>query len=200
MEGYGVCSIVPAVTELLVAHFMWLDYDNPAKPIYLYINSPETQNEKMETIGSETEAYSIADTISASHLTRKKILYTINCGMAFGEAAMLLSLGKKGYYRAVQPHSSIKLYLPKVNRSSGAAIDMWIKLRKLVNPKSRSTKTSSDLYIFKHKQPLTMDKIADSQDSSFEKRVSCPESHGKKTWRRQSNSFSRTKMINTQNK
>ncbi|KAL0796909.1 hypothetical protein Bca101_068286 [Brassica carinata] len=148
MEGYGVCSIVPAVTELLVAHFMWLDYDNPAKPIYLYINSPETQNEKMETIGSETEAYSIADTISA--------IYTINCGMAFGEAAMLLSL--------------VKLYLPKVNRSSGAAIDMWIKLRKLVNPKSRSTKTSSDLYIFKHKQPLTMDKIADSQDSSFEKR------------------------------
>lgn len=36
-------QIVPAVTELLVAQFMWLDYDNPAKPIYLYINSPGTQ-------------------------------------------------------------------------------------------------------------------------------------------------------------
>ncbi|KAF2545848.1 hypothetical protein F2Q70_00022048 [Brassica cretica] len=102
--------------------FMWLDYDNPANPIYLYINSPGTQNEKMETVGSETEAYAIADTISYC----KSDVYTINCGMAFGQAAMLLSLGKKGY-RAVQPHSSTKLYLPKVNRSSGAAIDMWIK-------------------------------------------------------------------------
>lgn len=36
-------QIVPAVTELLVAQFMWLDYDNPSKPIYLYINSPGTQ-------------------------------------------------------------------------------------------------------------------------------------------------------------
>jgi hypothetical protein len=35
--------IVPAGTELLVAQFMWLDYDNPTKPIYLYINSPGTQ-------------------------------------------------------------------------------------------------------------------------------------------------------------
>ncbi|KAK1324074.1 hypothetical protein QJS10_CPA02g00300 [Acorus calamus] len=60
--------IVPAVTELLVAQFMWLDYDNPSKPIYLYINSPGTQNEKMETVGSETEAYAIADTIAAKEL------------------------------------------------------------------------------------------------------------------------------------
>lgn len=36
-------QIVPAVTELLVAQFMWLDYDNPTKPIYLYINSSGTQ-------------------------------------------------------------------------------------------------------------------------------------------------------------
>ncbi|KAF2557045.1 hypothetical protein F2Q68_00015841 [Brassica cretica] len=107
---------------ILLLLFMWLDYDNPANPIYLYINSPGTQNEKMETVGSETEAYAIADTISYC----KSDVYTINCGMAFGQAAMLLSLGKKGY-RAVQPHSSTKLYLPKVNRSSGAAIDMWIK-------------------------------------------------------------------------
>ena len=34
---------MPAVTELLVAQFMWLDYDNPSKPIYLYINSSGTQ-------------------------------------------------------------------------------------------------------------------------------------------------------------
>ncbi|KAL2561757.1 hypothetical protein AAZV13_20G100100 [Glycine max] len=115
--------IVPAVTELIVAQFMWLDYDNPTKPIYLYINSSGTLNEKNETVGSETEAYSIADMMSYV----KADVYTVNCGMAFGQAAMLLSLGTKGY-RAVQPNSSTKLYLPKVNRSSGAVIDMWIKV------------------------------------------------------------------------
>lgn len=95
---------------------MWLDYDSPSKPIYLYINSSGTQvicnylkqfvrlymsynwlpniknyefiiligvffficyifllwsclfsqNEKMETVGSETEAYAIADTMAVS--------------------------------------------------------------------------------------------------------------------------------------
>ncbi|KAF5206329.1 Atp-dependent clp protease proteolytic subunit [Thalictrum thalictroides] len=118
--------IVPAVTELLVAQFMWLDYDNPSKPIYLYINSSGTQNEKMETVGSETEAYAIADTMAYC----KAKIYTVNCGMAYGQAAMLLSLGAKGF-RALQPNSSTKLYLPKVNRSSGAAIDMWIKAKEL---------------------------------------------------------------------
>ncbi|CAL0316345.1 unnamed protein product [Lupinus luteus] len=93
--------IVPAVAELLVAQFMWLDYDNPKKPIYLYINSSGTQNEKNETVGSETEAYSIADMISYV----KSDVYTVNCGMAYGQAAMLLSLGTKGY-RALQPNSS----------------------------------------------------------------------------------------------
>ncbi|XP_050210618.1 ATP-dependent Clp protease proteolytic subunit-related protein 1, chloroplastic [Mercurialis annua] len=118
--------IVPAVTELLVAQFMYLDYDDSTKPIYLYINSSGTQNEKMETVGSETEAYAIADAMSYC----KSVVYTVNCGMAYGQAAMLLSLGAKGF-RALQPNASTKLYLPKVNRSSGAAIDMWIKAKEL---------------------------------------------------------------------
>ncbi|KAI4295758.1 hypothetical protein L6164_035770 [Bauhinia variegata] len=118
--------IVPAVTELLVAQFMWLDYDDPSKPIYLYINSPGTQDEKMETVGSETDAYAIADMINYV----KADVYTVNVGMAFGQAAMFLSLGAKGY-RALQPNSSTKLYLPKVSRSSGAVIDMWIKAKEL---------------------------------------------------------------------
>lgn len=175
--------IVPAVTELLVAQFMWLDYDNPTKPIYLYINSSGTQNEKNETVGSETEAYSIADMMSYV----KADVYTVNCGMAYGQAAMLLSLGAKGY-RALQPNSSTKLYLPKVNRSSGAAIDMWIKAKEL--------EANSDYYIellakgigkskeevakdvqrpryFQPKEAIEYgiaDKIIDSQDAAFEKR------------------------------
>ncbi|KGN43854.1 ATP-dependent Clp protease proteolytic subunit-related protein 1, chloroplastic [Cucumis sativus] len=118
--------IVPAVTELIVAQFMWLDYDNPTKPIYLYINSSGTQDENRELVGSETEAYAIADMMSYC----KSDVYTINLAMAYGQAAMLLSLGTKGY-RALQPNASTKLYLPKVNNSSGSAIDMWIKAKEL---------------------------------------------------------------------
>ncbi|XP_031484467.1 ATP-dependent Clp protease proteolytic subunit-related protein 1, chloroplastic isoform X2 [Nymphaea colorata] len=113
--------IVPAVTELLVAQLMWLDFDNSTKPIYLYINSSGTQNEKMETVGSETEAYAIADSIA---------VYTLNIGMAYGQAAMLMAIGTKGC-RALMPNASTKLYLPKVSKSSGAVIDMWIKAKEL---------------------------------------------------------------------
>lgn len=37
----------------------------------------------------------------------KSKVYTVNCGQAFGQAAMLLSIGEKGY-RAVQPNSVSK--------------------------------------------------------------------------------------------
>ncbi|GAU14994.1 hypothetical protein TSUD_47890 [Trifolium subterraneum] len=126
--------IVPAVTELILGQLMYLDYDDPSKPIYLYINSPGTQNEKRENVGSETDAYSIADMIA--HV--KSDVYTINLSKAFGQAAMLLSIGKKGY-RAVLPNSATKLYLPKCHRSSGSVSDMWIKAKEL--------EATSEIYI-----------------------------------------------------
>ena len=36
-------SLVPAVTELLLAEFMYLQYDSPTRPIFLYINSTGVQ-------------------------------------------------------------------------------------------------------------------------------------------------------------
>lgn len=36
-------SLVPAVTELLLAELMYLQYDNPTKPIFMYINSAGVQ-------------------------------------------------------------------------------------------------------------------------------------------------------------
>ncbi|XP_055807811.1 ATP-dependent Clp protease proteolytic subunit-related protein 1, chloroplastic [Solanum dulcamara] len=175
--------IVEAVTELIVAQFMWLDYDNPSKPVYLYINSFGTQNEEMETVGSETEAYAIADMMGYC----KSDVYTVNCGMAFGQAAMLLSLGKKGF-RAMQPNSSTKLYLPKVSKSSGAAIDMWIKAKELESnsdyylellaqgtgkPKEEIEKDILRPKYFRALEAIDYglaDKIIDSRDDAFDKR------------------------------
>ncbi|RAL38903.1 hypothetical protein DM860_015264 [Cuscuta australis] len=118
--------IVPSVTELVLAQFMWLDFDNSTKPIHLYINSSGTQSEERELVGSETDAYAIADSIGFC----KAPVYTVNVGMAHGQAAMLLGLGKKGY-RALLPHASTKLYLPSISKSSGPATDMWIKSKEL---------------------------------------------------------------------
>lgn len=39
----GLPQIVPAVCELIVAQFLWLNYDNDTKPIYLYLNSTGIQ-------------------------------------------------------------------------------------------------------------------------------------------------------------
>jgi hypothetical protein len=36
-------SLVPAVTELLMAELMYLQYDSPTKPIFMYINSAGVQ-------------------------------------------------------------------------------------------------------------------------------------------------------------
>lgn len=38
-------SLVPAVTELMLAELMYLQYDNPSKPVYMYINSAGVQVE-----------------------------------------------------------------------------------------------------------------------------------------------------------
>ena len=32
-------SLVPAVTELILAELLYLQYDNPTRPVYMYINS-----------------------------------------------------------------------------------------------------------------------------------------------------------------
>ena len=36
-------QIVPAVTELIVAELLYLNFDSPEKPVYFYINSTGSQ-------------------------------------------------------------------------------------------------------------------------------------------------------------
>ncbi|GER42874.1 ATP-dependent Clp protease proteolytic subunit [Striga asiatica] len=112
----------PSVVELIVAQLMYLDYRSGTQPIYLYINSTGTQNENGDIVGSEYGAYAIADTISFCEAK----VYTLNMAQAYGQAAMLLSLGDKGC-RVLLPHTSTQLYLPKDPRTGGNATDMWVK-------------------------------------------------------------------------
>ncbi|EXB99256.1 ATP-dependent Clp protease proteolytic subunit-related protein 3 [Morus notabilis] len=53
--------LVPAVTELVVAELMYLQWMDPKEPIYIYINSTGTTRDDGETVGMETEGFAIYD-------------------------------------------------------------------------------------------------------------------------------------------
>ena len=55
--------LVASVTELIVSELLWLQYADPQKPIFMYINSIGSQQDD-QAIGFETEAYAIQDTMN----------------------------------------------------------------------------------------------------------------------------------------
>ncbi|KAM3348870.1 hypothetical protein ACQJBY_022218 [Aegilops geniculata] len=55
----GMC-LVPSVTELMLAEFLYLQYEDAEKPIYMYINSTGT-TKNGEKLGYETEAFAVYD-------------------------------------------------------------------------------------------------------------------------------------------
>jgi ATP-dependent Clp protease protease subunit len=118
--------LIAAVTELVVAELLYLQYDDPEKPIYIYINSTGTAREDGEPVGYETEAFAICDTMKYI----KPIVNTICIGNAVGAAAMLLSSGTKGY-RASLPNASIVLRQPK-SYARGQATDIEIQAKEAV--------------------------------------------------------------------
>ncbi|CAN1210368.1 ATP-dependent Clp protease proteolytic subunit [Tumidithrix helvetica PCC 7403] len=118
--------LVAAVTELIVAELLYLQYDDPEKPIYIYINSTGTAREDGEPVGFETEAFAICDTMKYI----KPPIHTICIGNAVGAAAMLLSAGTKGF-RASLPNASIVLRQPK-SYARGQATDIEIRAKEVV--------------------------------------------------------------------
>ncbi|MBW4494756.1 MAG: ATP-dependent Clp protease proteolytic subunit [Oscillatoria princeps RMCB-10] len=122
--------LVPAVTELIVAELLYLQYEDPEKPIKIYINSTGTSSYSGDPIGFETEAFAICDTIRYI----KPPVHTICMGMAMGMAAMLLSAGTKGC-RASLPHASIVLHQPK-SYTRGQATDIQIRAREVLANKT----------------------------------------------------------------
>ncbi|MEA5579028.1 ATP-dependent Clp protease proteolytic subunit [Anabaena sp. UHCC 0451] len=122
--------LVPAVTELIVAELLFLQSDDPEKPIKIYINSTGTSGYSGEPIGFETEAFAIYDTMKYI----KPPIYTICIGSAMGMAAMLLSAGTKGC-RASLPNANIILHQPK-SYAQGQATDIQIRAREVLANKA----------------------------------------------------------------
>lgn len=147
--------LVPAVTELIIAELLYLQYEDPEKPIKIYINSTGTSGYNGDPVGFETEAFAICDTMRYI----KPPIHTICLGSAMGMAAMLLSAGTKGC-RASLPNASIILHQPK-SYAQGQATDIQIRAREVLLNKA----TMVD--ILSRNTGQTPERIAKDMDRSF---------------------------------
>ncbi|BDM82082.1 MULTISPECIES: ATP-dependent Clp protease proteolytic subunit [Acaryochloris] len=143
------------VTELIIAQLLFLQFDDPDKPIFFYINSTGTSWYGGDAIGFETEAFAICDTMSYI----KPPVHTICIGQAMGTAAMILSAGTKGY-RASLGHATIVLNQAR-SGAQGQASDIQIRAQEVL-----ANKTTM-LDILQKNTGQTAEKISKDMDRMF---------------------------------
>lgn len=119
--------LVPAVTELIIAELLYLNYESTSDPITMYINSSGTTTADGQAVGFETEAFAIADVMKYV----RPPVHTVALGQAFGAAAMLLSQGKRGHRYAL-PNATILLNQPR-SMARGQATDIAIKAKEVAH-------------------------------------------------------------------
>ena len=143
------------VTQLIIAQLLYLQFDDPDKPIYFYINSTGTSWYTGDAVGFETEAFAICDTLNYI----KPPVHTICIGQAMGTAAMILAAGTKGY-RASLPHSTIVLNQNRTG-AQGQATDIQIRAKEVISNKQTM------LEILSLSTGQTMEKLAKDMDRTF---------------------------------
>lgn len=105
------------VANIINSQLLFLQTENPSKPITMYINSPG---------GSVYDGMSIYDTIKFISCP----VATTCCGTAASMAAVLLASGEKGM-RYSLPHSQIMLHAPSGGTGRVTAPDMRIAAREM---------------------------------------------------------------------
>lgn len=112
-------EVTDGMANALVAQLLYLDSDDPSKPIYMYINSPG---------GSVTAGLAIYDTMQ--HI--KSEVVTICVGLAASMGAFLLAGGTKGK-RLALPHSRIMIHQPLGGtQGRSQATDIEIEAREIL--------------------------------------------------------------------
>jgi ATP-dependent Clp protease, protease subunit len=143
------------VTELIIAQLLYLQFDDPEKPIFFYINSTGTSWYTGDAVGFETEAFAICDTLNYI----KPPVHTICIGQAMGTAAMILSAGTKGF-RASLPHATIVLNQTR-SGAQGQASDIQIRAKEVISNKK------TFLEILSKNTGQSMEKIEKDTDRTF---------------------------------
>jgi ATP-dependent Clp protease, protease subunit len=144
------------VTRLIMAQLLYLEFDDPDKPIYFYINSTGTSWYTGDAIGYETEAFAICDTLQYI----KPPVHTICLGQAMGTAAMILASGTKGF-RASLPHATIVLNQPRTGMGQSQASDIQIRAKEVIANKT------AILDILSSGTGQTPEKLAKDMDRMF---------------------------------
>lgn len=134
------------IANAIVAYLLYLDSEDPTKPIYLYINSPG---------GSVTAGMAIFDTMQ--HI--KAEVVTICVGMAASMGAFLLSAGSPGKRMAL-PHARIMIHQP-LGGSRGQASDIEIEAKEILRIRHQLNEILAD----RTHQPL--EKIEKDTDRDY---------------------------------
>ncbi len=116
-------EVTDSLANSIVAAMLYLDSEDPSKPIYLYINSPG---------GSVTAGMAIYDTMQYI----KSEVVTICVGLAASMGAFLLAAGTKGK-RVALPHARIMIHQPLggTGRARLQATDIAIEAKEILRVK-----------------------------------------------------------------
>lgn len=139
-------DVTDGLANRIVAFLLYLDSDDPSKPIYLYINSPG---------GSVTAGLAIYDTMQ--HI--KADVITICVGLAASMGSFLLAAGAPGK-RLALPNSRIMIHQPS-GGARGQATDIQIEAKEIV----RVRKQLNLIYADRCGQPL--EKIEKDMDRDY---------------------------------
>jgi len=111
------------MASVVVAQILFLDSEDPGKPVTLYINSPG---------GAVTAGLAIYDTMQ---LINSEVR-TFCVGLAASMGAMLLLAGTKGKRYAL-PNCRILIHQPMINSIGGQATDIDIHAREILRTRTR---------------------------------------------------------------
>lgn len=123
-------EITDGLANAIVAQLLYLDSDDPNKPIYLYINSPG---------GSVTAGMAIYDTMQYI----KSEIITICVGLAASMGSFLLAAGTPGK-RLALPHSRIMIHQP-LGGTRGQATDIQIEAQEILRTKQKLNQILADI-------------------------------------------------------
>ena len=115
-------EVTDQMASVVTAQLLFLEAEEPEKPLYMYINSPG---------GSVTAGMAMYDTMQ---YIRPQV-HTICMGQAASMGSLLLAGGEPGC-RSTLPHSSIMLHQPS-GGASGMASDIEIRARELLRVRAR---------------------------------------------------------------
>lgn len=135
------------IANAIVASMLYLDSEDPGKPISLYINSPG---------GSVTAGMAIYDTMQ--HI--KSDVVTICVGLAASMGAFLLAAGTKGK-RFALPHARIMIHQPLGGTGRSQASDIAIEAKEILRIRTQLNQILAD----RSGQPLS--KIEKDTDRDY---------------------------------